>query len=284
MKLVNHKIEGIPFRAAHYTGGVIVPTIVVLHDTAGRLEKGNSAAYLASKNAPKASVHFVLERDGTVEQQIPTNRRGNHAGASSYHGRNSCNEFAVGIEIVNPGRMTASNGHGRAWWGQDFDWRDYALQSIKTPQHGDGVWMPYTAEQLATLPRLLIALFAGIPSLTDITTHWYVSPGRKVDTNPLMPLDQIKAEVLGHDDPADAAALAASEAAPIATMLKVTTAGSGLNMRRWPNTQNPNVIGSIPNGTIVPVLRSGQFDGRWWSLVLYDGREGWILETYTHPA
>ena len=83
MKLVDHKIEGIPFRAAHYTGGVIVPTIVVLHDTAGRLEKGNSAAYLASANPAKASVHFVLERDGTVEQQIPTNRRGNHAGVSS---------------------------------------------------------------------------------------------------------------------------------------------------------------------------------------------------------
>jgi uncharacterized protein YraI len=67
-------------------------------------------------------------------------------------------------------------------------------------------------------------------------------------------------------------------------MLKVTTAGSDLNMRRWPNTQNPNVIGSIPNGTVVPVLRSGQFDGRWWSLVLYDGREGGILATYTIPA
>ncbi|MTH33582.1 hypothetical protein GL279_03105 [Paracoccus limosus] len=53
MKLVNHKIEGISFRAAHYTGGVIVPTIVVLHDTAGRLEKGSSAAYLASQKASR---------------------------------------------------------------------------------------------------------------------------------------------------------------------------------------------------------------------------------------
>lgn len=284
MKLVNHKIDSIPFRAAHYTGGVIVPTIVVLHDTAGRLEKGNSAAYLASQNAPKASVHFVLERDGTVEQQIPTNRRGNHAGVSSFHGREGCNEFSVGIEIVNPGRMTASNGRGRAWWGQEFDWREYALQAIKTPQHGDGVWMPYTPEQIDALVALLTALFAGVPSLTDITTHWYVSPGRKVDTNPLMPLDQVKARVLGDDDPAEAAAHAASEPAPKVTMLRVATAGAGLNMRRWPNARNPNVIGQIPNGTIVPVLRSGQFDGRWWSLVLFGGHEGWILETYTHPA
>lgn len=284
MKLVNHKIEGIPFRAAHYTGGVIVPTIVILHDTAGRLEKGNSAAYLAGRNAAKASVHFVLERDGTVEQQVPTNRRANHAGVSSYHGRSGCNEFSLGIEIVNPGRMIASNGQGRAWWGQDFDWREYALQMLKTREHGEGVWMPYTAEQLATLQGLLIALFDGIPSLTDITTHWYVSPGRKTDTNPLMPLDEIKVAVLGHDDPGAAVAEAASEPAPTVTMLKVVTAGSGLNMRRWPNAQNPNVIGSIPNGTVVPVLRSGQFDGRWWSLVLYGGREGWILETYTQPA
>lgn len=282
MRLENHKITGIPFRAAHHTGGVIVPTIVILHDTAGRLEKGNSAAYLASDNPGKVSVQFVVERDGAAEQQVPTNRRANHAGQSSYHGRKWCNEFSIGIELVNPGRMDPVAGladHGRAWWGEIIS----GAVRVKTPEHGDGMWLPYTSPQIDSLIELLAALKAGIPSLTDITTHWYVSPGRKVDTNPLLPLDHIRARILGRDDPADIEAEAGSEVVPTATMLRIRTNGSGLNMRRWPSS-NPNVIASIPDGTLVPAIRSGVFDGRHWALVLFDGREGWISEAYTQPA
>ena len=46
MRVKNHKIEGVPYRPAKLIGGTIVPEIVVLHDTAGRLDRGNSAAYL----------------------------------------------------------------------------------------------------------------------------------------------------------------------------------------------------------------------------------------------
>ncbi len=290
MRLENHRIAGIQFRAAHYTGGTITPTIVILHDTAGRLEKGNSAAYLASANPGKVSVHFVIERDGTIEQQVLTNRRANHAGQSSYHGRNSCNEFSIGIELVNPGKMAPVQGvdelgfYARAWWGQNFaDDADCELSSIKTREHGEGVWMDYTPWQIASLLDLLESLFDGIPTLKDITTHWYVSPGRKVDTNPLLPLDHIRARILGRDDPADLAAEAGSDPVPTATMLRVVTNGASLNMRGWPSF-NPNVIGSIPNGTLVPAIRSGVFDGRAWTLVQFDSREGWIVDAYTQPA
>lgn len=282
MQLVNHKIEGISFKAAHYTGGLIVPSIVILHDTAGRLEKGNSAAYLASKNTGTASVHFVIERDGSVQQQVPTNRRANHAGQSSFHGRNSCNEFSIGIEIVNPGLMQPVAGQpdkGRAWWGEVIE----GAVRVKTPQHGAGMWLPYTAEQIEVVIALLDALFQGIPTLTDITTHWYVSPGRKIDTNPLFPLEQVRAHILGRDDPAIAEAEAFSDEEPTYLMLRIATSGSSLNMRRWPSF-NPNVIGSIPNGTLVPALRSGVFDGRSWSLVRFDGLEGWIVNSYTQPG
>lgn len=55
-------------------------------------------------------------------------------------------------------------------------------------------------------------------------------------------------------------------------------------MRRWPFF-NPNVIRAIPDGTVVPVIRRGDFDGLKWSLVLFDGQEGWIVgSTYTQPA
>lgn len=285
MQLKNHRIEGIAFTPAKLTGGKITPEIVILHDTAGRLDKFNSRDYLAT--TPKASVHFVLERDGTVSQLVPTNRRAGHAGQSSFHGRDDCNAFSIGIEIVNPGRMTRGvGGAALAWWGQDFGLGGplggYTLAEIETPQHGRGVWMAYTPEQIAALGLLLDALFAGIPTLRDITTHWYVSPGRKVDTNPLFPLDSLRARILGRDDPALIAAEAASVAVPAAHMVEIE-APSGLNFRAWPSF-NPNVIATIPDGTVLPVNREGVFAGRHWLNVTFAGRAGWIVAAYAAPV
>lgn len=284
MTIHNHKIEGIPFRQAKSMGGTITPEIVILHDTASRLTKGSAAQYL--RTASNVSVHFVIERDGTTEQQVPLNRAAWHAGRSSFNGREGCNGFSIGIEIVNPGIMTAVRSYtdtARAWWGEVFDADDYPLEAISTPEHGRGVWMDYTPEQIEAVENLLRVLFDGIPTLTDITTHWYVSPGRKVDPNPLFPLEQIRARIFGRDDPADI--VADAETAEAQGAVRIRTAGSNLNMRRWPSF-NPNVIGSIPNGEVVPLLGRGDPTGpaKGWDKVLYDGREGWVLARYTETA
>lgn len=285
MRIKNHRVEGLAFEAAHYTGEVIKPEIVVLHDTAGRMTLGNSADYLASKNTAKASVHFVVEIDGRITQLVPTNRRANHAGQSSFNGRKGCNSFSIGIEIVNPGRMTRlSETQAQAWWGEQFAISLMGIREITTREHGHGLWMPYPQAQLEGVNRLLTCLFRDVPSLTDITTHWYVSPGRKVDVNPLFPLEQLRSAVLGHDDPADSAAEAGSVAFDDAeAMVKIDAPGDTLNLRRWPSL-NPNVIGTIPDGANVPVLRAGLFGGRQWLCVLYGGQEGWIVSRYATPV
>ena len=283
MRIRNHKVEGLTFQQAQFIGGTITPAIVVLHDTASRLTKGNAADYLASKNTGKVSVHFVIERDGTITQQVPTNKRANHAGASTFQGRAGCNEFALGIEIVNPGRLTRGiGGMAISWWGEEFGYGAYQLVETATSEHGAGTWMPYTTEQIDALTALLTCLFRDIRTLTDITTHWYVSPGRKIDTNPLFPLDMIRNRILGHDDPAEAAAEAASSPAGADDMVMIDAPGDTLNMRRWPSF-NPNVLAAIPDGTVVPVLRDGIFAGRHWLRVLYAGQEGWIVARYTAP-
>lgn len=282
MQIKQHKVEGLTFQKAQYVGPIIRPEIVILHDTAGRLEKGSSADYLASANPGKVSVHFVIERDGTIIQQVPTNRRANHAGQSSFHGRDWCNGFSIGIELVNPGKMQAAGGldAARAWWGQVFPGDEFDLVSMSTPEHGSGVWMGYPEEQIAALLQLLTVLFRDVPTLTDITTHWYVSPGRKVDTNPLFPLEHIRARILGRDDPADVAAdLASTAAHGFDAMVQIDTPGDTLNLRRWPSF-NPNTIAAIPDGAVVPVLRKGTFGGREWLRVLYGGQEGWIVSRY----
>lgn len=283
MPFRNGILLGAAYHPAQWVGPAITPEIVILHDTASRITPGNAAAYL-KKNDAQVSVHFVVERDGTFEQQVPVNARANHAGRSEYHGRPRCNDFSLGIEIVNPGRLSRDSAHmATAWFGKGFDIDCYGIRELTTPEHGAGLWMPYTEAQLDTVIMLLRELFRHVDSLRDITTHWYVSPGRKVDPNPLFPLEHVRALILGREDPADDLFEHQSGAATGERFVQINTPGDTLNLRRWP-AFNPNVIGAIPHDTIVPVLRSGMFSGRHWHLVQYGGREGWVVSAYTDPV
>ncbi|MBU2867122.1 N-acetylmuramoyl-L-alanine amidase [Pacificibacter marinus] len=282
MNIQNHLLTNAAFLPAYFTGGEITPEIVILHDTAGRLDKGNSATYLASENVARASVHFVIEVDGTITQSVATNRKANHAGKSSFQGREWCNGFSIGIELVNPGRMTKAGKYGVTWFGKKFDFSLFNLVEMTTDAHGDGVWMPYAQAQMDALISLLEVLFRDIKTLKDITTHWYVSPGRKIDTNPLFPLEDVRARILGPIDPADTVADEASQP-NTNDMVEIDTRGGALNMRRWPSFEN-NILTAIPDGTVVPVLRTGAFAGRDWHCVFYDGTEGWIVASYAAPT
>lgn len=279
--------EGLNRMPARWTGGSIAPTLVVLHDTASRLSDLSAARYLAD-NSRKVSVHFVVERDGTVTQQVPIDRRANHAGRSHYHGRDGCNGFSIGIEIVNPGKLVRKNAHmATAWYGEDFRIKDFGIEEASTPEHGAGLWMAYTEEQIGALDALLHALFDEVGSLTDLRTHWYVSPGRKIDTNPLFPLEHLRSRVMGREDWSEDAADEGSAPAPLVdddnSYVEIETPGDALNMRRWPSF-NPNVIARIPDGVAVPVLREGRFGGRRWLKVFYGGQEGWIVARYAAPV
>lgn len=267
---------------ARWVGDEITPDIVVLHDTASRLTTEAAANYLAD-NDRKVSVHFVVGRDGRLVQQVPVDKRANHAGRSEYHGRKGCNDFSVGIELVNPGRMTRLNQTtALAWYGRRFGIAEHDIQEIETPEHGHGLWMPHTEAQLDTLIDLLQALFNGVVSLKDIVTHWYVSPGRKVDTNPLFPLEHIRSLILGREDPRDGPVDDAARDVEGDEMVQIEVPGDTLNLRRWPSF-NPNVIATIPDGAVLPVLREGRFEGRDWLCVRYGNQEGWIVASYAAP-
>jgi N-acetylmuramoyl-L-alanine amidase len=182
MKITANKLEGVPFKVANSFGGAMVPTLIVLHDTAGRLDKGSSVDWFCSKDCG-TSAHIVVERDGSITQLVPFNRKAFHAGQSIWRGREFCNSFSIGIEIVNPGALDAN---GKAWFGEVF-----AATRKKTAEHGDHLWLPYTQAQIDTVTALCRAL-ADKYEIEDITTHWAISPGRKVDPGPLFPLEQVR--------------------------------------------------------------------------------------------
>lgn len=70
---------------------------------------------------------------------------------------------------------------------------------------------------------------------------------------------------------------------PETDRVRIVTDGGALNHRRWPSF-NDNIIGTIPNGAILPVQRRGSYDGRGWVCVNYEGREGWVVISYTAPV
>ncbi len=188
------EIDGRPcaWRQARDVGGRITPTLIVLHDTAGGLEADGSISWLAG-NPGKTSAHFVVARDGEITQLAPADRKCNHAGKSEWRGRSMCNGFAIGIEIVNPGKLLARGECAVSSAGKVYDRAQHGIGRCATAAHGDGYWMPYTPQQIAAVEGLVHALAAAYPTITEVAGHHDIAPGRKVDPTPLMPWPQMRA-------------------------------------------------------------------------------------------
>lgn len=103
--------------------------------------------YFRQIEGMQVSSHLLIRRDGEIVQYVPFQHRAWHAGASSYCGRERCNDFSIGIELE----------------GVD----DAA----------------YEAAQYRELARVILALCAAYPSLSPerIAGHGEVAPGRKTD-------------------------------------------------------------------------------------------------------
>lgn len=98
----------------------------------------------------RVSSHFLIRRGGELTQYVACNRRAWHAGASSWRGRENCNDFAIGIELE----------------GADD--------------------IPYEEAQYATLTELTVLLRAAYPGIAPdaVVGHEDVAPGRKTDPGP----------------------------------------------------------------------------------------------------
>ena len=95
----------------------------------------------------RVSPHFVVDRGGGLTQFVPTSRRAWHAGQSCWRGRERCNDFAIGIEMIG-----------------DED-------------------HPFTPAQYTQTARLCRTLMAAYPRILPehIVGHADIAPGRKWD-------------------------------------------------------------------------------------------------------
>jgi AmpD protein len=107
----------------------------------------NAHPYYQTIAELKVSAHFFVRRDGHVMQFVPCLQRAWHAGASSWQGKPSCNDFSIGIELE----------------GSDHQ--------------------PFTERQYTVLHQLTLALRHAYP-LRGIAGHSHIAPQRKTDPGP----------------------------------------------------------------------------------------------------
>lgn len=112
----------------------------------GRLDCGAHPAFWPLRGL-RVSAHFLVRRDGEIQQFVDTTRRAWHAGASRWRGRPDCNNRSIGIELEG-------------------------LEGLG-----------FAPSQYVALARLLRALSRRHP-LRDVAGHEHVAPGRKRDPGP----------------------------------------------------------------------------------------------------
>jgi AmpD protein len=107
----------------------------------------------------RVSSHMLIRRDGEWVQYVPLHLRAWHAGASSYQGRERCNDFSIGIELE----------------GSDT--------------------VAYEPVQYAGLARLILLLCAAYPTLSTerLVGHSDIAPGRKTDPGPAFDWPRLRA-------------------------------------------------------------------------------------------
>lgn len=203
------RLKGASFVSAKVTGGPLKPLAIILHETAGPLEKGNCVRYFQGAEAAKLGVaaHIVIDRDGTVTQMVPFDKRAGHAGQSQWtfedgKTRKLLNSCTIGIEIVGPGELDKTTR--RAWFqkagGFPADQCKPAPKAFAKSHPGQGLWLTYTPEQIAATKAVCRAIMEEYADCNEILTHYLISPGRKVDVNPLFPLEEVRRYAEGHDD------------------------------------------------------------------------------------
>lgn len=106
----------------------------------------------------KVSAHALIRRDGQIVQFVSLLERAWHAGRSSFHGEDECNDFSIGIELE----------------GTD-----------------DVPYTPAQYERLADLSKLIMHAWPRITG-DRITGHCDIAPGRKTDPGPVFDWDHYR--------------------------------------------------------------------------------------------
>jgi N-acetylmuramoyl-L-alanine amidase len=242
MRIVRHKLvrdEGpaIPFLESPNVGGDLKPQYLVMHYTAASSAAGSIQWFL--NPAAKACAHLIIARDGAITQMVPFNRVAWHAGESSWMGLREMNQWSIGIELENAGKLQNVGGEWKTWYGETIP-ETQVIQAVHKAETILAGWETYTQPQIETAAEVA-ALLVSNYELRDVIGHEDIAPGRKTDPGPAFPMLSFRAKVMGR------------ASAKLPSLFTTTV----VNIRSGPGTEFPTIPGSpLPEKTEVGPLES----------------------------
>jgi len=175
---------------------------IIIHYTGSRKAKP-TRNWLTRKDGSYVSAHFLIHRDGTVDQLASLDDRCFHAGGrtSKLFGKGNVNGRTIGIELMNVGPIIPRAGD--SWMDTNGNLFKGAGISAggKRPGRSDDYkyinWEAYPPEQLDALQDLLRKLIKEFPSVGEdlknrLIGHEEVDPKRKMDPGPAFPWEIIR--------------------------------------------------------------------------------------------
>ncbi|MDB5104103.1 MAG: N-acetylmuramyl-L-alanine amidase, negative regulator of AmpC, AmpD [Fibrobacteres bacterium] len=254
MKITRHLLHGdaakkVAFSASPNHGGEFaagLPDTIVLHCTAGRDAK--SAILTLKDPTVKSSSHLVVGRDGSVTQLVPFNAIAWHAGKSAWEGRTGLNDFSLGIEIDNAGRLDRQGEKYFSWFGKEYP-RDEVFEGVHRNESEISYWHRYQEQDIELVRKICSLLIKAYP-IKLILGHEEIAPGRKVDPGPAFPLDRLREKLLAADRDGSGPPSPVI-AKPLASGVVIA---SSLNIRRDPLASAPKAADPLAQGAAVKIL------------------------------
>ncbi|MGZ8524380.1 MAG: N-acetylmuramoyl-L-alanine amidase [Chitinophagaceae bacterium] len=262
--LLNTDGTQVNFKATPNKGGIYTPQYLVIHYTAVTTFE-STLNHFQSPNA-KASAHLLIGRRGEIAQFAPFNIVAFHAGKSQWKGLVGLNQFSIGIELVNAGRLIKSGNT----WTCPVDLKKVPNTAVIMATHKnetiESAWQQYTKAQLEVAIEIA-GLLVTTYGLKDVVGHEDISPIRKSDPGPAFPMGSFRSRAMGRQDES----------------LDEFFTSAEVNIRSGPGTNFNTLTQAMPKGTHVLVLKT---EGTWSFVEVLDtvhgimDLEGWVSSKF----
>ena len=163
----------------------------VVHHTAG-LQGAESVIKSWQKKTSRVSTHFIIDRDGNIEQLFPLKYWGNHIG-SPRSGNNYLQKSTISVELVALGYLTVNNSRKQSFFTKNSTFtqggKTYPYQELQQSQpdipiskpykidsnnkiipwgdyKGYSLYHSYTKVQLASLETVMKQVQTAYPNIT----------------------------------------------------------------------------------------------------------------------
>jgi N-acetylmuramoyl-L-alanine amidase len=262
--LLNRNGSSVNFKATPNKGGKYIPEYLVIHYTAATTTE--SSVNWFSNRIAQASAHLLIGRDGRITQFAPFDVVTWHAGKSQWKGLSGLNKHAIGIELVNGGRLIKSGDNSICPVDQKRIPDEEVIKAVHKNEQKESLWHEYTELQLRSAIQVA-ALLVKTYGLKDVIGHDDISPIRKSDPGPGFPMGSFRSRAMGRRN----------------DRLDEFVTSEVLNIRSGPGSGFPTLTEALPPETPVLVLRT---EGTWSFVEVLTtvhgimDLEGWVSTKY----